>query len=184
MRLFIAVNLPADERQRLSSLLARLAQIAPDVRWVPADSLHITLKFLGEVAADDVAALCAALHDAAAGVAPFRLELRDFGAFPSPSRPQVFWIGIHAASALMKLQERVERATEPLGYAREARGYMPHLTVGRTRKDARIDRAQMDRLSEQAVYNSVIDVASVELMRSHLGPRAARYEVLETAGLA
>lgn len=181
MRIFIAINLPGEEKQRLSAILDHVAAFAHDVRWVAAESLHITMKFLGDVAEARIDGIKTVVHAAAANVAPFRIEIGGFGAFPSASRPSVFWLGIGPSPELAQLQDRIESGCTALGFEREARPFKPHLTLGRTRKDARVPRAVMDRMTAQVGYKADVVVESVDLMRSHLGTRGARYELLERA---
>ena len=180
MRLFVAINLPDKEKQRLSAELARIAERHPlPVRWVAADSLHVTLKFLGEVAEAAVPELEQILQRAVAECRRFDVEIGGFGAFPSSSRPNILWVGCSAPGELMDVQARVEAAAAKLGFEAEARAYTPHITVARAQKDTRIrDRALMDRIGTDFEYKAVIQVRSVDLMRSFTGPRGARYEVL------
>ena len=184
MRLFVAINLPAEEKQRLSTILEELRKHDVPVRWVDADSLHITLKFLGEVPEPNAAEVGSAMREAAANRSCFQLRIADFGAFPSMSRPRVFWLGVEAPPQLAELQARVESRIAPLGFPSEKRLFSPHLTLGRVRNNAHIEPADADRFAGQVVYNAVVPVDSIELMRSHLSPRGARYEVLESVRLS
>lgn len=181
MRLFVAVNLPSAEKKRLALLLDTLQKSEASVRWLDAESLHITMKFLGDVA--DAASLNDALDRAAASVPPFDLEIAGFGAFPSPSRPRIFWLGVQAPPQLLELQRNIEAELEKLGYAREDRPFSPHITMGRARNGQRVERAAMDRMTSQVEYKTVLAVRSVDLMRSHLGQSGARYELLHAAPL-
>jgi RNA 2',3'-cyclic 3'-phosphodiesterase len=185
MRLFIAINLPDKEKQRLSETLAAIAERHPlPVRWVAADSLHITLKFLGEAAESMVPQLEQALRDASDDFHQFDVTISGFGAFPSSSRPNILWVGVTAPVELFNLQQRIEAAVAPLGFEAESRAYTPHITVGRAEKNARIrDRARMDRIVSEFDYKKVERVRSVDLMRSFTGPRGARYELMRKVDL-
>lgn len=183
MRLFVAVNLPSQEKLRLAALLEPLRVAAPDVRWVDAESLHITLKFLGEVADANLAAVRAALRQAALGIAPFDMEVGGFGTFPSATRARVFWIGVQAPAALYELQQHVEQQIAPLGFPTEKRQFQAHLTLGRARGTTMLERAAVDRIAARVVYKVTVRIDSVDLMRSHLSPRGARYELIEAARL-
>jgi 2'-5' RNA ligase len=183
VRLFIAINLPATEKQRLSDILAPLRAYDAPVRWVDPDSLHVTLKFLGEVADNDVPSVEAAMLQAADRSQRFKMRLGGFGAFPSMSGARVFWLGVDASPLLFELQANVEESCAPLGFLPEKRAFSPHLTLGRVRKNSHVGRGDADRFAAEAVYNAVVAVDSLELMRSHLSPRGARYEVLESARL-
>lgn len=185
MRLFIALDLPDAEKQRLEGLLTALRAAALPVRWVAADSLHITIKFLGSVPDSTQAQVTRALKRAAAGSRPFDVVLGGFGAFPSRNKPEILWIGATLPAELSVLQERIEAETEPLGFGREPRRFHPHITIGRAQKrPARVDPAELDRILASLVYKSVMRVESVDLMRSHTDGRGARYERIERHGLS
>jgi RNA 2',3'-cyclic 3'-phosphodiesterase len=185
VRLFVAVNLPDAEKHQLGKVLDNLRQSPLPVRWVEPDSLHITLKFLGTVSETQRPALTDALDRAVDGIAPFDVGLAGFGTFPARGRPNIFWIGASARARLAELQERVEEETVPLGFAREARLFQPHLTIGRLKKDAVApDAGLVDRILDSLVYKSVVKVDSVDLMRSHMDSRGARYERIERHGLS
>src|SRR3972149_8617791 len=115
MRLFIAINFPADLRQRLWEAAGPLRTAGYPVRWVAPDGVHLTLKFLGEVQPDREPQVVAAIGVAVQGAKRFTLPVGGFGAFPSVSRPRVVWAGCEPVPALELLQDRVEREMERLG---------------------------------------------------------------------
>ena len=180
MRLFIAINIPEAERTRLTRALLALATDDLPIRWVDSESLHITMKFLGEVPESRQHAVAIALANAATGAAAFDVVLSGFGAFPSLSRPNIFWVGVQAGAELARLYRRIDAAYVPLGFAADDRDFRPHITVARARKDGRIrDRRTMDRIKAGFDYKAEFRAASVDLMQSRLGPGGSRYEVLE-----
>ena len=179
MRLFVAINLPEVDKRRLCEAVGTLATHDLPVRWVEPDSLHITLKFLGEVAEANVPAVRAALQQAVAGLRHFDVVLEGLDAFPSLSRPNIFWVGASNPAALAQLQQSVESQLEQVGFPREDRPFRPHITIGRVKSRASIrDRALMDRMVSQFRYNTQFQVRSADLMRSHVSSRGARYEVV------
>lgn len=182
MRLFVAVNLPAEVRLAIAEAAAVLRPGLP-VRWTPPEGLHLTLKFLGEVADGLAAPLGDALAGAVAGLRPFEVGLGGFGAFPSLQRPRVLWVGVERHPALELLANDVETAVGSFGFESELRPFQPHLTVGRVERGAR--PAALRPLAERAgrfAYGGVVRVESVELMRSTLAPTGARYSVVRRAG--
>ena len=184
MRLFVAIDLPAAEKTNMLRALERVA--APDlpIRWLAAESLHITLKFLGEVESARLAGVEDALRRAAAQTRAFELTIGQFGAFPSLGRPDIFWLGVQPSDALLSLQQAIEAAYEPLGFAREPRAFRPHITVGRRRGREPIRaRARLDRMAREIDYQGTIAVDAVQLMRSHTEPKGARYETLANVEL-
>jgi len=184
VRLFVAVNLPTAERERVLAATAALRASPLPVRWLHADAYHLTLKFLGEVPEERLGAINAALLPAADGAARFAVELGGAGVFPNPHRPSVWWIGIGPSRPLAELQAAVEAGLAPLGYPTEARAFSPHLTIGRTRRGAPASafRAAESWLQNVA-YQSTIIVETVDLMRSHLTSHGARYECLRAIAL-
>lgn len=184
MRLFVAVNLPADEKRRLGDALQSLTSPSLPVRWVSHDGLHITLKFLGEVPDGEVPAVRGALRRASNAVPSFDVAIFGFSAFPSHSRPRIFWVGASLSPELGQLQTAIDSEFENIGYSSEHRPFTPHVTVGRLKKDASIrDRGMMDRIAASFEYKSEFRVHSADLMRSHSGPRGAHYEVIEKVEL-
>jgi RNA 2',3'-cyclic 3'-phosphodiesterase len=178
MRLFVAVNLPEDERRTAHQATAPLRDAGLPVKWVAAAALHVTLKFLGDVADEREAALAAALDAAVASVRPFEVGLGGVGAFPSLARPRVLWLGVEPHPALELLANDVERALRPFGFEAELRPFQPHITLGRVRDGARPGAfAALDGLAHAMSWASVVPVDSVDLMASELRPGGAEYTV-------
>jgi len=183
MRLFVAINLPSDLRRdiwRASEPLRR----EKDVRWVAESGLHLTLRFLGETAPDAAGSLGEAVNRASGRHAPFRMRLGGLGAFPSMRKPRVVWLGIERSAALERLHADVQTALAAEGLEPDTRAFRPHLTLGRARRDAPIER-----IAERVAGASSIDldrtaaVEAVDLMRSELGPGGARYSVVRACPL-
>jgi 2'-5' RNA ligase len=181
--LFIAVNLPAAEKARLATVLHELRRTSLPIRWAEPDALHITLKFLGEVAEQRRDEIAEATFRAAHGVAPFDVEIGDFGAFPARSRPRILWIGVTEPPEFRELHERIEREFEPLGFAREERDFSPHLTLGRVKGAGRLGRNDVDRIAPRPEFHARISVEAIDLMRSRLAAGGARHELLVRSAL-
>lgn len=187
MRLFIAVNFPDTLRSALWESVepARRAGRTPAVRWVRPDGIHLTLKFLGEVAEERTAELSAALHRAVAGIRAFPVTVGGGGAFPDERRPRVLWVGVSPAPALELLQHAVEREFGPLGFPPDGRPFRPHVTLGRAARDA--VPTDLRRAAERLVavaYEETVQVERLELMRSTLRGGGAVYAAVAAAGLA
>ncbi|HET9984819.1 MAG TPA: RNA 2',3'-cyclic phosphodiesterase [Longimicrobiales bacterium] len=177
MRLFIALNLEATERRRLADAVAPLREAGLPVRWVDPDALHLTLKFLGEVPGDGVAVVEDVARRVAASVPPFDLRLGGIGAFPNLQRPRVVWMGVQAPPELQRLQSALEAALVREGFPREERPYSAHLTLGRLQPGARpYELRPLQELAGLVDYSGVLGARTVDIMRSHLSPRGARYE--------
>ena len=184
MRTFIALNLPARERQRIHRGVRALREGDVPVRWVEVENLHVTLKFLGEIRPERIAELEAVVERVASATAPFTLVLEGFGAFPTLRRPRVIWMGARATPELRCLKQDLEWALADCGFEAETRAFHPHLTLGRA--DAG-DRAGAFRHLEERVaeldLTCRVAVHTVDLMRSHLSREGARYSLVSAVRL-
>lgn len=177
MRLFAAVNLPPPLRQAIYAAAAPLRQTELPVKWVPPDGLHVTLKFLGDVAPERLSAVTAALDRACAGARAFPVGIGGFGAFPTADHARVIWIGCEPAPPLELLQHAVEREYAALGFPVEGRPFRPHLTLGRTRQQSRAGVRGLATPLEQLTFEETWTVDAVDLMESTLSAAGARYAV-------
>jgi len=180
VRLFIGVRLSEDLCARIVRATADVRSSTPDIRWTNADAFHITLRFLGDVAEEYVAALRAALDACAARNRQFILRTGRAGAFPRMSRAQVLFLGVEDGGATSMLVECLDTALEPLGFAPEQRAFTPHVTLGRA-KNRR--GAHVSDVVAGIAVDATMQVDRVELIQSHLGGGPARYEVLHAAML-
>ena len=125
-RLFVAVDLPPEAKRAAASLCQGL----PGVRWLPADQLHLTLRFIGEVNEP----LFAAIRDGllVSGLSPMVCRLQGVGRFPPSGRPRVLWVGVHSeGDGLLQLATLVEERLRLFGLAPEGRQFRPHVTLAR-----------------------------------------------------
>jgi RNA 2',3'-cyclic 3'-phosphodiesterase len=188
IRAFIAVELPETLKKELYELEAQLKNTSPPiVKWVDPNSIHITLKFLGEISEDSVDELTLAIEESAQGIQPFQLEVREVGAFPNLERVQVLWVGVKGnLEKITQLQKNIESNTEQLGFSRESRAFSPHLTLGRVRNEARPNECQrlgklLTDTSFTALHN--VNVAAVNLMKSQLTPTGPVYTCIGSVKL-
>jgi 2'-5' RNA ligase len=129
MRIFIGIDLDPEIRGRISRFLEGVQGFAADARWVRSESLHITLKFIGEQTPERVEAIAERLRRVKGG--EFEIRSGGYGFFPTAKAARVFWIGIHAGPQLAELAGSIDVATAELGIPREDRPYSPHLTLAR-----------------------------------------------------
>lgn len=178
MRLFIALNLPNAEKERIQTAVSPLRNANLPVRWVEPENYHLTLKFLGDVKSDRAKEIEEALDEVAGKTEPFSLSVGGFGAFPTIRRPKVIWMGVDATPALRCLKQDVEWALTDLGYDRETRAFHPHLTLGRaeTEGGAGVFRG-LDEMAASLSYEGSFDVDTVDLMRSKLSKDGPTYSV-------
>lgn len=177
MRVFFAVELPEALRRTLADGLAQLRRVLPPARWVRAEGLHVTLKFVGEQHREAVERLRRDVGEALRQVAPVSVELRGGGFFPSPRRPRVAWVGGQAAG-MEEWARKLEECARRHGVPAEERGFSLHLTLARLDRPWGSDAVERF-LKEVAGWRLMPFVAKeVVLFRSELGPGGARYEAL------
>lgn len=129
MRLFIALDITDAIRDRISLFLAGVSGFAPDARWAKPESLHVTLKFIGEQsepAVEPIKNKLSAVQSAAA-----EIQFRGYGFFPTAKSPRVFWIGLQAGPQLAALAAQIDDKMASLGIPKEDRAFSPHLTLAR-----------------------------------------------------
>jgi 2'-5' RNA ligase len=184
-RAFVALELSESLKDGILSLIDELRAAGVRAGWSRAGTLHLTLKFLGDVEEALLPDLATALKAAAAEVPPFTFDTTSMGAFPSPARPRVIWLGVEPADGLYELQEAVERELTPLGFSRERRRFHPHITLGRVRDagEASRDVDLLALMTELPVPRGRTAVDGLRLVRSTLSPGGARHETLDVIRL-
>lgn len=182
MRLFIAINFPDDVRSALYAATAPLRAAAPDVRWVDAPRIHLTMKFLGEHPESAVPPLVEMLAGIASRYNPISLELGGLNAFPNLRRPRVVWLGVKADPKLELVHHDVESACAALGHPIEGRAYRPHVTLGRVR-DRPVDPTRIAAAARGIVYEATVQAEALDLMVSEHIDGAPRYGVVGSAPL-
>jgi 2'-5' RNA ligase len=189
MRLFVALDIDPAIRSRIAQFMDGVRGFAPDARWVSAESMHLTLKFIGEWPAERLDELKGAL----AGVRGEPTEITFSGSvfFPTPRSARVFWIGIQAGPELAALAAAADVATSALGIESEQRAFTPHLTLARTGsgRPQRVfsDRANSSfrRLQEKLAAMPALTFGTMSpreffLYQSKLSPKGAQYTKLES----
>jgi len=130
VRLFVAIEIPSNVRTALGTFIKELGAIAPQAKWVRAENLHVTLKFLGETDAGKLGQIENALR-AIHNPEPVTLEFRGLGFFPNDKRPRVLWAGMNASANLLPLAESIDHGLHSCGFPFEDRPFTPHLTLAR-----------------------------------------------------
>ncbi len=188
VRSFVAIDLPAGVRAELTSLEEKLkARRHPFVKWVDPESMHLTLKFLGNVAADSMPQIVGAVSGVAPMHSPFKLQVADTGAFPNWQRPQVVWVGVGGElDRLNSLQKGLESVLSPLGFPPESRPFSAHLTLGRLRdRVTPDDRRRFAEFAQTVEFKTSLsfEVNAIRLMKSQLTPAGPIYSELAVARL-
>jgi 2'-5' RNA ligase len=129
MRIFVGIDLDEAIRTKIARFLDGVRGFAPDARWIRPESLHITLKFIGEQKPEQVTAITQRLQIAQGKHTDIRVA--GFGFFPTAKAPRVFWIGIQAGHELAELASDIDSALAELQIPHEERPFSPHLTLAR-----------------------------------------------------
>ena len=183
VRAFIAIELPEELKQELTELEAGLKSGKQSwVKWVDPSGIHLTLKFLGNIAVSRIDGIIKAMREAVRGIKPFKLIVNEIGAFPNLRRVQVVWVGVDGDTVeLGQLQKRIESNLAPLGFTPETRSFKPHLTLARLRDQASPDQQQrFGQLIAATRFKSAstVRVDTISLIRSVLTREGAIYSRL------
>ena len=186
MRIFIALDIEDAIRDRISRFMDGVREFAPDARWVRPESLHVTLKFIGEKSAEAVEQIKEAL--AAVKGQAVEMGFRGHGFFPTAKSARVFWVGIESGPALASLANAVDDVTAGLGIPKEERAFNAHLTLARGGGGSGSPRRQnggrpsknFQRLQEKLSALSASDFGTMTaheffLYQSHLSRGGSRY---------
>jgi len=188
IRSFIAIELPAELKLELVQLEAQLKSgEQPGVKWVDPNGIHLTMKFLGNIAVDRVEGITRAMEEAVCGISPFQLKVKELGVFPNFKRVQVAWVGLTGeVDKLAQLQKRIESNLTPLGFAPESRPFAPHLTLARLRAQTSPDEKQrFGQLIANTTFEAAhtIEVDAINLMKSQLTREGAIYSQINSIRL-
>ncbi|MGH9572863.1 MAG: RNA 2',3'-cyclic phosphodiesterase [Candidatus Acidiferrales bacterium] len=184
----MALEVPDETREALAGLIARLQRKLPSARWVHAEAMHITLKFIGHIGPEHLPAIRSVLAKLKSPE-PIAMQFRGLGFFPGEKRPRVFWCGVEASPNAAVLAAHMDRALPNLGVEPESRPFTPHLTLARFKEDdARIREDRLQGVAEilslahemQAKDFGSIRTSEFHLFESKTKPTGAEYTRLET----
>lgn len=178
VRLFIALLLPNEIKKVLEDIIVDLRPRVKGVRWVTAENMHLTLKFIGETKEENIGPITQVLEAVAAGRKPLTVSLDRMGGFPNLKNPRVVWVGLRGIEPAAEMAALLNRQLKPLGYESEKRPFSAHLTLGRIKFP--IDAAPLAAYAEQLHLpaDSII-LDRIALVKSTLTPGGPIYEKLE-----
>ena len=183
MRLFLAIAIPDEIRSAFAALLKEFRALAPQLKWVRAENLHVTLKFLGETPPEKLAALQSAMR-AIRSPESVGLEFRGLDFFPNEKRPRVFWAGMEASPNLKSLAADIDHATHRLGFPLEDRPFTPHLTLARLPSPAIAPKLLDAIRARNAQSFGSLTATEFHLIESKLKPAGAEYTTVQTVRFA
>jgi 2'-5' RNA ligase len=180
----LAIFLEADVRNRLAREIRRLQYDEDHVKWVEADNLHVTLKFLGQITESDAVNVSRAMQRLAQGFEPHTADVFGLGAFPSLQVPRTIWAGFgEGGDELAALGRAIEEQCSQLGFRREHRPFTPHITLGRRRADSPA-RILAERIQQSAETDfGSLSIAEFCVVASNLKRSGPTYVPLATIPL-
>jgi RNA 2',3'-cyclic 3'-phosphodiesterase len=186
MRIFVALDIDDAIRQRIQRFMEGVSGFAPDARWVRPESLHVTLKFVGEKPIEMVEEIKSALSNIRAE--SIELSFRGYGFFPTAKAARVFWVGIESGPKLSSLAKAVDDATFALGIPKEDHPFTPHLTLARgggrsgapSHRKEDVPNKNFQRLQQKLAALPTPDFGTMTaheffLYQSQLSPGGSRY---------
>jgi RNA 2',3'-cyclic 3'-phosphodiesterase len=194
MRLFIALDIADEIRERLTRFMDGVRNFAPDARWVHPESLHVTLKFIGEQPESHVEQIQHTLESV--NSAACDIHFTGYGFFPTPKSARVFCIGMQAGPELSALASDIDDQMPALGIEKETRVFSPHLTLARgagrsgapqrrrgDRANSTFQRLQEKLASLPAPEFGTMTAREFYLYQSQLSPKGSKYTKLAAFGL-
>lgn len=182
LRTFVAIKLPEDFRNQIYREFSRFNW--KDYKPVRPENIHLTLKFLGKTKKSTLEEIRSRLKKIAAGIQKFSFEIDDFGTFPEKRRARVLWVGLKTVPEELKiLNKKIEDEMSRLGFEKEGREYVPHITIGRFRRpqSAEKDFEELKYLVERMKTSVYVD--SFYLIESTLTPAGPIYDDLSKFNL-
>jgi|SRR5882757_1928378 len=179
VRLFIAIEIPPAIRAAYACLLKDFRAVAPQVKWVRLENLHVTLKFLGETESAKLSPLQNVLS-AVRSPEPVNLEFHALGFFPNEKRPRVLWAGMETSANLKTLAADIDHAVHRLGFPLEERPFTPHLTLARFQPPG-ITPKLLHAIEEKIAQSfGSLQTAQFHLIESQLKPAGAEYTTVQS----
>lgn len=179
MRTFIAIDLEEEIKKNISLIINKLDSGHRNVKWIRRQSMHLTIKFLGEVLEDQIPGIESVLDNIASNRSSFSLSLKGAGTFPPQKKiPRVLWIGVKTPQDLQALQFEVETEMEKKGIPKEKRKFHPHLTLGRVKSSFQLAPILAELEKHQDTNFGEMRVKKITLFKSILKPSGAEYSVI------
>ncbi len=171
VRTFLAIPFPAEVVQAAERIKNLIAPQLHGVRWVKPEAMHLTLRFFGHIPEDSLERIGEVMLSVGRSRAPFEVNIAGLGAFPSPMRPKVFWLGVRGDNSLSELYQDLDQGLTRIGFPGETRPFSPHLTLGRCQERLPDARIILEQYRDIACAATSID--RLVLFESRLRPSGA-----------
>jgi len=182
VRSFIAIEIPECIREDLSRLRNRWRQPSQNIRWIRAQNIHLTLKFLGDVPVAKVDAIVRKLQALCEETDAFHYNLTRLGVFPNPGKARLLWVGAESfREQLTQLAKKIDQALINLGFSKEKRKFVPHVTLGRAKSP--LPRDFVNSFLATPFARDEVEAREIIMMRSDLRPTGAVYTAIKRIAL-
>ena len=181
LRTFIAINVPPAVLDTITRIQTQYKSLGLHASWVKPGNIHLTLKFLGDTDPDRISGIQYTLTETLASFACFQLSLDSAGVFPDTNNPRVLWLGLKDEEGVLKtLQADIEKALESIGFPREQRPFLPHVTLVRIKspKGKKKLKEELDAVNPKGISTHPFDVGEIHLYESQLTPKGSIYTLL------
>ncbi len=180
VRLFIALLLPREVKDKLGELISDLRPRTDSIRWVASGNIHLTLKFIGERPEKDIDPIAAVVMEVVKGRKKVEVEVRGCGGFPNLRRPRVIWAGLEGTDPAAEMAVLLNKRLVPLGIEAERRKFSPHLTIGRLKNKTRPEIGALAEYLEDLNFDAGTAILDqVALVKSTLTSGGPIYENLK-----
>lgn len=180
-RIFIAIELSESIRQRLERIQSELKKIDADVKWVNPKTIHLTLKFLGDVPQNDLDKVCAAIEEGLKNFSKFKFQINNLGCFPPRGSPKIIWAGVDAGSDLLRqIAETLSARVSMFCEKNDDKEFSAHITLGRVRSNKNVIRLADLIKTAPLKFSETQSVDHITLFKSDLTPSGPNYSIIQT----
>ena len=180
LRTFLAIPVPRDVSSKKNMLYSTLENVDGDINWVKNAQLHLTMKFLGHTPESAINDVIDHIEKITPNMNPFDLKIEETGCFPVPTRPRILWLGLKGNLVLLKsMVESIENVLEPLGFPKDSRDILPHITLARIKYPQK-HTPNVDPFLKSSYDPIDFPVDRMQFFSSELLPSGAVHTILKT----